>query len=178
MVVENGCISNICFLSFRVVFHWTMIMGERVIFIHLPKIGVSKTQAFSAFSSFKSPKDYDHFVRRWVDGNWLIRRLMKPGCIEKGPCKLRRGPFSEVQYTRPAKKFAAGWPQFAESEVTNFFLVDVPKNWDTLIKTGTLGYIISLDFFWLISLFFQANKIVVAYLHLQNFPGFEAKLGA
>ena len=28
--VENGCISNISFLSFRVVFHWTMIMGERV----------------------------------------------------------------------------------------------------------------------------------------------------
>ena len=28
--VENGCISNISFLSFRVIFHWTMIMRERV----------------------------------------------------------------------------------------------------------------------------------------------------
>ena len=28
--VENDCISNISFLSFRVVFHETMIMGERV----------------------------------------------------------------------------------------------------------------------------------------------------
>ena len=28
--VENGCISNIRFLSTRVIFHWTMIMGERV----------------------------------------------------------------------------------------------------------------------------------------------------
>ena len=30
--VKNGCINPIsyCFLSFRVIFHWTMIMGERV----------------------------------------------------------------------------------------------------------------------------------------------------
>ena len=28
--LKNGCISNISFLSFRVIFHWTMIMGERV----------------------------------------------------------------------------------------------------------------------------------------------------
>ena len=30
MKVENGYISNISFLSFRTIFHWTMIMGERV----------------------------------------------------------------------------------------------------------------------------------------------------
>ena len=28
--VESGCISNIRFLSSRMIFHWTMIMGERV----------------------------------------------------------------------------------------------------------------------------------------------------
>ena len=28
--VENGCISNMSFLSFRVIFHWTMIMGGSV----------------------------------------------------------------------------------------------------------------------------------------------------
>ena len=27
--VENWCISNVSFLSFGVIFHWTMIMGER-----------------------------------------------------------------------------------------------------------------------------------------------------
>ena len=30
--VENGCVSNIRFLSFRVIFHWTVIMGERVLY--------------------------------------------------------------------------------------------------------------------------------------------------
>ena len=29
--VENGCVSKIRFLSFRVIFHWTVIMGERVL---------------------------------------------------------------------------------------------------------------------------------------------------
>jgi len=28
-LVENGCISNISFLSFRVIFHWTMIMSKK-----------------------------------------------------------------------------------------------------------------------------------------------------
>ena len=28
--MENGCVSNICFLSFRVILHWTMITWARV----------------------------------------------------------------------------------------------------------------------------------------------------
>ena len=51
--VENGCISNISFLSFRVIFHWTMIMRERVEDLEDKRFLLGPVVTFQGWSALK-----------------------------------------------------------------------------------------------------------------------------
>jgi len=153
--VENGCISNIRFLSFRVVaFHWTMIMGERVICINLPKIGVSKTkQAAAPLRPSSLPRTMiissgaELMVIGWFGGWWSQDASFKGTRIRI--LWAEAGPFSEVQYTRPAKKFTA---DDRNSEVRSYHFFPLMFTY----QTGTLYHL--LRFFGWFPTFFKPTK--------------------